>query len=54
MDINEGGPSLGACWRETVLSGYGLGGSECGEDFGIEWAVGDADLGRVLGPGWKC
>ena len=52
MYVNEGGPFSGACWREGVMSGYGLGGSGCGEGFELEWAS-DADLGGVLGPGWK-
>lgn len=53
MDVNEGGPFLESCWRERILSGYGLGGSGGGEGLGLGWAIGDADLGRILGRGWK-
>lgn len=44
VDVDECGPCLGARGRERVLSGYGLGGSGCGEGFGVRWAAGDADL----------
>ncbi len=50
MDVDEGGPFLGARWRGRVLSRCGVG---LGEGFGLGWAVGDADLRGVLRPGWK-